>query len=161
MALNVTVTDPSAPSFLTVWPTGVARPNASNLNFTPGETIPNMVIAQVGTNGQVSIYNREGATDVIVDVLGWFPTEVPGIRRWCRRGCWTPGRGRSTVDGLFAGGRCGRAGSDVESDRDGPRWRPRIRSRGGGVERDRDGPVRAEFLDRVADRVSRGRTRRI
>ena len=32
-----------------------------------------MVIAQVGTNGQISIYNHEGATDVIVDVLGWFP----------------------------------------------------------------------------------------
>ena len=75
VALNVTVTNPSAPSFLTVWPTGLARPNASNLNFTPGQTIPNMVIAQVGANGLVSIYNREGTTDVIVDVLGWFPTE--------------------------------------------------------------------------------------
>ena len=73
VALNVTVTNPSAPSFLTVWPTGAARPNASNLNFTPGETIPNMVIVQVGTNGLVSIYNHAGATDVIVDVLGWFP----------------------------------------------------------------------------------------
>jgi hypothetical protein len=73
VALNVTVTDPSAPSFLTVWPAGVARPNASNLNFVPGETIPNMVIAQVGSNGVVSIYNQSGATDVVVDVLGWFP----------------------------------------------------------------------------------------
>ncbi len=33
-----------------------------------------MVIAQVGTNGQISIYNHAGATHVIVDVLGWFPT---------------------------------------------------------------------------------------
>ncbi|MET0908607.1 MAG: hypothetical protein ABWZ99_03990, partial [Ilumatobacteraceae bacterium] len=28
----------------------------------------------IGTNGQISIYNYAGTTDVIVDVLGWFPT---------------------------------------------------------------------------------------
>src|SRR5207237_22129 len=32
VVLNVTVTDTSAPSFLTVWPTGQPRPLASNLN---------------------------------------------------------------------------------------------------------------------------------
>jgi hypothetical protein len=74
VALNVTVTNPTAPSFLTVWPTGVARPTASSLNFTPGQTVPNMVIVPVGTNGQVSFYNNTGAVDVVVDVLGWFPT---------------------------------------------------------------------------------------
>ena len=74
VALNVTVTNPSGPSFLTVWPTGESRPTASNLNFVAGQTIPNMVIAKVGAGGQVSIYNNTGSTDVIVDVLGWFPT---------------------------------------------------------------------------------------
>jgi hypothetical protein len=32
-----------------------------------------MVIARVGANGVVSVFNHAGATDVIVDVLGWFP----------------------------------------------------------------------------------------
>ena len=57
-----------------MWPTGVGRPTASNLNFTPGQTVPNMVIVPVGNNGQISIYNNTGTVDVVVDVLGWFPT---------------------------------------------------------------------------------------
>lgn len=73
VALNVTVTNPTAPSYLTVWPTGAPRPNASNLNYSPGQTVPNMVIAKVGTGGRISLYNYAGTTDVIVDVLGWFP----------------------------------------------------------------------------------------
>src|SRR5947209_1527477 len=32
-----------------------------------------MVIVPVGTAGQVSIFNSNGTTDVVVDVLGWFP----------------------------------------------------------------------------------------
>jgi hypothetical protein len=74
VALNVTATGPTASTFLTVWPTGTARPTASNLNVVAGQTIPNMVIAKVGTGGQVSIFNLAGNVDVVVDILGWFPT---------------------------------------------------------------------------------------
>jgi uncharacterized protein len=72
VVLNVTVTNPTAPGFMTVWPTGSAQPLASNLNFTPGQTIANLVIAKIGSNGQVELYNSAGSTDVIVDVVGWF-----------------------------------------------------------------------------------------
>jgi hypothetical protein len=74
VALNVTVTNPTIAGYLTVWPAGTDRPLASNLNFVPGQTVPNMVIVPVGANGQVSIYANSGTVDVIVDVLGWFPT---------------------------------------------------------------------------------------
>jgi hypothetical protein len=74
VALNVTVTEPTAPSFLTVWPTGLARPTASNLNFVTGQTVPNMVVVDVGDGGKVSLYNLAGSTHVVVDVLGWFPS---------------------------------------------------------------------------------------
>ncbi|MCU1397578.1 MAG: hypothetical protein JWN62_687 [Acidimicrobiales bacterium] len=57
-----------------MWPAGADRPQASNLNFVPGQTVPNMVIVPVGANGQVSIFASSGTVDVIVDVLGWFPT---------------------------------------------------------------------------------------
>lgn len=71
VALNVTGVTPTSSTFLTVWPAGVARPLASNLNLPPGAVQPNMVIAKV-TNGKVSIYNHAGATDVVVDVVGYF-----------------------------------------------------------------------------------------
>ena len=72
VVLNVTVTGPTAPSYLTVYPTGVTMPVASNLNFRPGQTVPNRVMVGLGTAGKVTIYNGVGATDVVVDVNGWF-----------------------------------------------------------------------------------------
>jgi hypothetical protein len=74
VALNVTATGPTASTFLTVWPAGTAQPTASNLNVVAGQTIPNLVIAKVGAGGQVSIFNQAGNVDVVVDILGWFPT---------------------------------------------------------------------------------------
>jgi hypothetical protein len=73
VALNVTATRSTTTSYLTVFPTGETLPRTSNLNFTTGQTIPNSVIAKVGTDGSISIYNRSGNTHVIVDISGWFP----------------------------------------------------------------------------------------
>ena len=72
VVLNVTAVTPSAGGYLTVWPTGASQPTASNLNFLAGQIVPNRVIVKVGTNGQVSIYNPAGYTDVVADVGGWF-----------------------------------------------------------------------------------------
>jgi hypothetical protein len=73
VVLNVTVTAPTAAGNLRVWPSETALPMASNLNFVPGQTIPNLVIAKLGANGKVSIYNSAGSTQVVADVVGWFP----------------------------------------------------------------------------------------
>jgi hypothetical protein len=72
VVLNVTATHPSAAGYLTVFPAGITAPLASNLNFVPGQTVPNRVIVKVGTGGQVSLFNGPGTTDVVVDVGGWF-----------------------------------------------------------------------------------------
>ncbi len=72
VVLNVTVVDPTAASHLTVWPHGAAMPTASNLNFAAGATVPNLVMAKVGSQGQVSIANNTGSTHVVVDVVGWY-----------------------------------------------------------------------------------------
>jgi hypothetical protein len=70
--LNVTVTQPSTGGFLTVYPTGGARPTVSNLNFSPGQTVPNLVTVRLGTGGAVSVFNSSGATHVIADVVGYY-----------------------------------------------------------------------------------------
>lgn len=74
VVLNVTATSPTSASFLTVSPAGTPLPLASNLNFVAGQTIPNLVIAKIGTNGEVSLTNNTGSVHVIADVAGWFPT---------------------------------------------------------------------------------------
>ena len=72
VVLNLTATQPSARSYVTVWPTGSDQPVASSLNFAAGETIPNQVIAKVGLNGSISLYNDDGSVDLIADVVGCY-----------------------------------------------------------------------------------------
>jgi hypothetical protein len=73
VVLNVTATEPTTASYLSVWPTGSPRPTASNLNFTSGATVPNLVTVKVGNAGRVSIVNDAGGTHVVVDVVGFYP----------------------------------------------------------------------------------------
>ena len=72
VTLNVTVTKPSNESYLTAWPTGARRPTASNLNFVPGQTVPNLVTVKVGGDGAINLYNHSGSTHVVVDVAGYY-----------------------------------------------------------------------------------------
>jgi len=72
VVLNVTATNPTASSYLTVFPTATPRPTASNLNFLAGQTVPNRVVVKLGTAGKVTIYNLTGNTDVVADLGGWF-----------------------------------------------------------------------------------------
>ena len=73
VVLNVTVVDPTGSGFMTVYPSGSARPEASNLNFVVGQTVPNLVIAKVGAGGAVTLFNSNGSSHVVVDVMGWIP----------------------------------------------------------------------------------------
>lgn len=71
VSLNVTAVDPSSSGFITVWPCGVDRPLASNLNYVAGDVVPNGVIAPIGERGSVCFYSLAD-TDVVVDIAGWF-----------------------------------------------------------------------------------------
>ncbi|MFG2337341.1 hypothetical protein [Streptomyces yangpuensis] len=73
VALNVTATAPRGAGHLTVFPSGQAAPDTSNVNFKAGQTIANSVIVPVGPDGRISV--RNGAwdpADVVVDVVGYY-----------------------------------------------------------------------------------------
>jgi hypothetical protein len=78
VVLNVTsvALSGSPSSYLTAWPTGEARPNASNLNYVAGEVIPNLVTVKVGAAGRVSLYNDTGSVHVLADVAGYYATSA-------------------------------------------------------------------------------------
>jgi len=80
VVINITAVDPTAASHVDVWPTGAAQPNVSNVNFTPGQTVPNLAKIKVGSSGQISIFNRNGSVDVIVDVVGYYRTDPAAAR---------------------------------------------------------------------------------
>jgi hypothetical protein len=77
--LNVTAIAPGAGGFLTIFPTGAAQPLTSNLNYTAGEVVPNLVEVGAGTFGEVSIFSQ-ASTDVVVDLEGYVsPTANGGM----------------------------------------------------------------------------------
>ena len=83
VVLNMTVAEPTQGGFVTIYPTGEARPTASNLNFAAGETVPNLVQARVGVDGTVEAFLNAGSSHLIADVVGWFASNAetrPGAR---------------------------------------------------------------------------------
>jgi alpha-tubulin suppressor-like RCC1 family protein len=68
--LNVTVTGAQGDGFVTVWPCGTDKPNASSLNFVAGQTIPNAVITKIGAGGKVCL-STTAATFLLADVNGY------------------------------------------------------------------------------------------
>ncbi len=76
VVLNVTVTNTTQASFLTVFPNGDPVPIASNLNWPAGTTIANLVTVKVGTGGMVNFFNQNGNVDVIADVVGWYDADA-------------------------------------------------------------------------------------
>ncbi len=76
VVLNVTVTAPSAPGNITAYPHGGAVPTASNLNFVKGQTVPNLVVVPVGSDGKVALANNSsGTVQLVADIFGYF---LPG-----------------------------------------------------------------------------------
>ncbi|HEX5119581.1 MAG TPA: hypothetical protein VFW65_30700 [Pseudonocardiaceae bacterium] len=72
VVLNLTVTDPTASSFVTAFPDGTAVPGASSINFGPGQTAANLVVVPVGADGKVDFFNHVGSVDVVADILGYY-----------------------------------------------------------------------------------------
>lgn len=80
VVLNVTVTDTGAGGYVTVYPSDDALPTASNLNFAPGETIPNLVVAKLGSDGMVNltaVLGRPASVQLIADVAGYVVGGTP------------------------------------------------------------------------------------
>jgi hypothetical protein len=70
-SLNLTVVPRAGLGYLTVWPTGQARPTVSTLNDVLGNVIANAAIVVAGTGNEVSAYATDN-TDLIIDINGYF-----------------------------------------------------------------------------------------
>ena len=87
VALNVTATEGTVGSYLTVYPTGSPQPNASSLNWSDSASHPNAVNVQLGTDRSINIFNAFGQVHVIVDLNGYYvpaagPAALPSAGNW-------------------------------------------------------------------------------
>ena len=96
VAINITAVTPTRDSYLTVWPSGATRPTVSSINyaadtiigtvwphhwtrptvssidFPASSVVGNFVIAELGNDAALDLYNHDGQTDVVFDVVGYF-----------------------------------------------------------------------------------------
>jgi hypothetical protein len=74
VSLNVTVTNATAFSWLTLWPAGQAPPPVSTINFDANvSALANGAIVGVSTaTHDLSVTNANGTVHVILDVTGYF-----------------------------------------------------------------------------------------
>lgn len=68
--INITAVNPAGVGFITVWPCNVGRPNTSSLNYRAGVNGGNDLIAGLGTDGNLCIFNSE-STQITVDVTAY------------------------------------------------------------------------------------------
>ena len=75
VVLNVTAITPSLDTFLSVLPEEpTSSPTTSNVNVLAGGVKANTVIVPVGDDGSIWLYNLQGNTHVVVDVVGYLRT---------------------------------------------------------------------------------------
>jgi hypothetical protein len=72
VVVNLTAITPTLGTFLTVFPSGLARPLVSDLNPATGEVRGNLTVATTSGASQIALFNGFGNVDVAVDVLGWY-----------------------------------------------------------------------------------------
>ena len=101
VVLNVTVTGAQGPGYITVFPCDGGRPNASNLNFLAGDTIPNAVVAKLCATGTICVFPSD-TTDLIVDASGIYPAESTYIPLTPARVLETRPGAAPTVDRRFS-----------------------------------------------------------
>ena len=77
-SLNVTLVPANGVpvSYVTLWPAGLDRPEASLMNSLDGRIKANAAVVMAGTAGKICFYGSE-ATDVLIDIDGYFKPVGP------------------------------------------------------------------------------------
>jgi hypothetical protein len=72
--MNITVTQTEGEGFVTVWPCDRSMPTVSNLNYTAGDTRPNLATVKLAADGTVCLYTL-ATTHLIADVSAYLTAE--------------------------------------------------------------------------------------
>ena len=76
VVINVTETQATAGGYVTVYPDGTTKPNASNLNYPAGDTRANLATVKLGSNGKLA-FTATSTSQLIGDVAGYYLAGPP------------------------------------------------------------------------------------
>ena len=68
---NLTVVGPAGAGYLAAYPTGVANPGTSSLNYVARQTVANGITCSLGTGESLTVFTSQTA-DFLVDVIGYY-----------------------------------------------------------------------------------------
>ncbi|GAA5190004.1 hypothetical protein GCM10023322_44110 [Rugosimonospora acidiphila] len=128
VVLNVTVVSPTGSSYLTVWPTGAARPTVSNIDFPAGWTGANSTTVSLGSGGKVDIYNLTGNVQILADVVGFYASDGTVTSTLGDGGDMVPAEPGRLVDTREDGGPVGSGGEGTVTVDFGPDYNPYIQA---------------------------------
>jgi uncharacterized repeat protein (TIGR01451 family) len=74
VSFNVTITGPTSPGHISLYPGGTTLPLVSTMNFSPGQTRANNAIIVLGAGGTLAVTSGQGSGTVhfILDTNGYF-----------------------------------------------------------------------------------------
>ena len=78
VAINVTITEPAASGFVTVFPCQATLPVVSNINYVAGQVVANLV--QTGVRAGRCACTAEHARHIVIDLQGTYDAADDGLR---------------------------------------------------------------------------------
>lgn len=78
LVLNITATGADSSGWVAAMPGNGSLPSVSNLNYSPGRTVSNLVVVPVDDSGKFTLYNSSGHVSLIVDIQGYFSASYGG-----------------------------------------------------------------------------------
>jgi hypothetical protein len=77
VAINLTITDPTGSGFVSVFPCHAAVPLVSNINYSPGQVVANLV--QTGATDGVICVHSSARTHIVIDLQGTYDAANDGL----------------------------------------------------------------------------------
>jgi hypothetical protein len=77
VTMNLTAVGALGWGYVTAYPCDAAQPDASNINYVPGQTVPNLVTVKLSAAGTVCLFSFADV-DLLADVAGYYDTNPAG-----------------------------------------------------------------------------------
>jgi hypothetical protein len=78
VAINVTITEPTAAGFVTVFPCQSTLPVVSNINYSPGQVVANLV--ETGASSGTICVHSSARSHIVIDLEGTYDADGSGLR---------------------------------------------------------------------------------
>jgi RHS repeat-associated protein len=74
VAMTLTATGTSAAGSGVVWPADETQPAGRSISYQNNDTVSQLVIAKLSSDGKIKIHANTGGFDFTIDVAGWYTT---------------------------------------------------------------------------------------